>query len=88
MGIPRNPGQFRKPKAKDAFTLIELMCAVVIMAVLAVSALPYVEDYITWGQQVWNHYELTILNEGLLAYQTSGRVELSEVCAPFVNNPV
>jgi hypothetical protein len=57
--------------------MVEIMCTVVILAVLAAAALPYVETYIGWAQQVWNHYELTVLNEGLTAYQTSGGMRVS-----------
>jgi hypothetical protein len=57
--------------------MVEIMCTVVILAVLTAAALPYVETYIGWAQQVWNHYELTVLNEGLTAYQTSGGMRVS-----------
>ena len=38
------------PSARKAFTLVELLATIAIMAVLIVAALPYVADYTSWAR--------------------------------------
>jgi prepilin-type N-terminal cleavage/methylation domain-containing protein len=64
-----------QPSAKSvkaAFTLVELLATVAILAVLTVMALEFVPSYTNWARQTAERQTLTILNDALTRYKCEG----------------
>jgi prepilin-type N-terminal cleavage/methylation domain-containing protein len=59
-------------RSHHAFTLIELLAAVAIMAALIVGALFFTASYITWAHNTADQRSLIVLNDALNRYKTEG----------------
>jgi type II secretory pathway pseudopilin PulG len=56
----------------SAFTLVELLSAVAILAVLTTALVFFVGSYITWSQNVADQRTLLVLNDALTRYKCEG----------------
>jgi prepilin-type N-terminal cleavage/methylation domain-containing protein len=66
------PFCFNFVRSSRAFTMIELLSVVVLIAVIVVLALPWVGDYASWAQQTTTRRTVAVLNESLNEYRALG----------------
>jgi prepilin-type N-terminal cleavage/methylation domain-containing protein len=59
-------------KKQTAFTLVELLATIVIIALLVGAVVIYIPQFINWSRQTSDKQTLTVLNDALTRYKTEG----------------
>jgi len=60
------------PRKRHAFTLIELLAGIAILAALVTAGVMFTSGYVTWAKQSADQQTLTVLNDALVHYKTQG----------------
>jgi len=69
-----------------AFTLVELLASIAIMAVLATAAVYFTASYVQWSKSIADQRTLTVLNDALTRYKCEGgNVNTLTLGAPIGN---
>ena len=55
---------------KKCFTLVELLVAIAIMAVLVMAVLPFVTNYTRWSRQISNNRSARLIYDAINRYNT------------------
>jgi len=61
-----------RSRARDGFTLVELLATITIMAVLIVAALPYLSDYTSWARSTSQHRDAQVVASAIARWVALG----------------